>query len=297
MIGDGERRAGSGVEKLVPQLFAHRQQSVLPQCPIDVHGPRDVADAVLGEDDDRGPAFFVEPDEIRAQLVHLADVGQRARVARADTLQVVVEVRQIDQRQRRMALLLDDLRRFRDPPGGGDRRPRPPEIEQREGAQPGLQLFAQASRHAVDVGQLASVGGIHGPGRDADVSRGVHVEPPEQVRAGEGRILGARDVPDLRPEHEAVRLTPETDLAILAHVPAVADDAVSVGPGAGQIVGLRRAGDGGERGFHGNRHCVASPSCDRGRATRNQVARQADDIENDRLLHCLFGAVSRRRRP
>ena len=38
-----------------------------------------------------------------------------------------------------------------------------------------------------------------------------------------------------------------SDLGILARVPAVADDAVGGGVAAGEVVGLRRAGDGGER--------------------------------------------------
>ena len=235
--------------------------------------------------DDRGPARFVERDEIRAHLVDLTDVGQRAGVAGADPLQVVVEMRQVDQRQRRIELVFDDLRRLGNPPRRRDRGPRAPEVEQRKRAQPGLQFVAQGSRQAVDVGQLASVGRIHRPRRDADVRRRIHVEPPEQVRAREGRILRARDVPDFRREHQAVRLPPEAHLAVLAHVPAVADDAVSVGVDAGQVVGLRRAGDGGKCGFDRNRGRVASPSRDRWRAARDEVGGQADDIEDDGLLH------------
>ena len=172
------------------------------------------------QDHDRGSARFVRRDEIRAHLVDLPDVGQRRGVARAEPLQVVVEVRQIDQRQRRTEPVFDDSLTLPQSTVSTRSTPGAPEIEQRKRAEPGLQFVAQRSREGVDVGQLASIGRIHRPRRDADVRRGIHVEPPEHVRAREGRIAGARDVPDFRREHQAVRLTPEAHLAVLAHVPS-----------------------------------------------------------------------------
>ena len=138
----------------------------------------------------------------------------------------------------------------------------------------------------VDVGQLAPVGRIHRPRRDAVVRRRIHVEPPEQVRAGERRILGARGLPDLRRLHQPVRLAPEPHLAVVAHVPAVADDAVLVGIAAGEVVGLRRAGDGGKRRLRSGRSPLACPAATRARRARS-VGGQPDDVEDDGLLHGL----------
>ena len=191
MIGDRERGAGAGVEQLVAELVAHAEQSVLAQRAIDVHRAGDVADAVLGEHDDNcGAARFVERDEIAAHLVDLTHVGQRAGGTRTDPLQVVVEMRQVDQRQRRVVLA---LRRPSTPRQSTASRRSKPAVPRSRTAETcpssGLQLVAQGSRNAVDVRQLASVGQIHRPRRDADVRRRIHVEPPEHVGAGEGRIL------------------------------------------------------------------------------------------------------------
>ena len=98
MVGDGERRARAGVEHFEAELFANGDETLLPQHAVDVHGRRHVAQAVLRQDDDLNATSLEEGDEIAAQLVDLPDVGSCSRIARPNALQVVVEVRQIDER-------------------------------------------------------------------------------------------------------------------------------------------------------------------------------------------------------
>ena len=59
-----------------------------------------------------------------------------------EPLEVVIQMRQIDEQQRRTKSLQHFHRRIRDPPRTADVGPRPPEFEQRKDAQPGLQFVA-----------------------------------------------------------------------------------------------------------------------------------------------------------
>ena len=110
------------------------------------------------------------------------------REVRAEALQVVVEVRQVAERQGRLAGLHDVAGRVADPLAGGDVGHRAPELEQGEHAELGAELVAQLRGMGVVVGDLAAVGGIHRARRRAPVRRGVHVVPPEHLGAGEVRV-------------------------------------------------------------------------------------------------------------
>src|SRR5438034_10486615 len=100
----------------------------------------------------------------------------------------------------------------------------------------------------VDVENFPSVGGIHRARSDGVVRGRIYVELPEKFRAGESGFAGAQLVPDFFAVNEPVRLLPELNFGQFAVVPAVADNAVRGGRFAGEIRGLRRAGDGGKRG-------------------------------------------------
>ena len=127
---------------------------------------------------------------------------------------------------------------------------RTPERMEREITQLALKQFLVTLRVARDVENLTAVGLINRAWRDRDIRRGTHVVPPKEVRDLELGVLGVEFVPDLRREHDAVRLLPELHLAQRAIIPAVADDTVRARLLAGQVIGLRSAGDGGERRTH-----------------------------------------------
>ena len=89
-----------------------------------------------------------------------------------------------------------------------------------------LELEAKAMRVSVDAEQLPPVGRVRRPGCDPEIGRGVHVVPPEEIRAAERRMAPARLVPQLLSLDERSRLPPEPHFVELAEIPAVADDAV-----------------------------------------------------------------------
>src|SRR5262252_8288997 len=65
------------------------------------------------------------------------------------------------------------------------------------------------------------------------MGRGVHVVPPEQLRAAKRGVTLLGCVPDLLARHEVIRLAPQPHLAEIAEVPAVADDPVLARQAAG----------------------------------------------------------------
>src|SRR5437660_579809 len=97
-----------------------------------------------------------------------------------------------------------------------------PEMEQRKSPELRVELIAQCSGSRIVVWDLAPVGRVHRPRRDADIGRRVHVVPPEQVGANAAGIAPARSLPDPLAGNEMVGLPPEHDLGEAAKIPAVA---------------------------------------------------------------------------
>ena len=130
-------------------------------------------------------------DRRRPRRSRPAIAEPRDELVRTEALQVVVEMRQIDERQRRIVLGHDQLGGFGNPARRGDRGGRPPELKQRKRTEPLGQPLAQFGRHGVAIGQLAPVGLVDRPRRRAEIVARRHVVPPEHVGAGEARDRAA----------------------------------------------------------------------------------------------------------
>ena len=101
MIRNGERPAVAGVERLGPQLLAHAQEPRLAQRPVDVNRSAHIDEAVLRKHDDAHAALTELRDERTADAVDRTKVVPQIRMSRSQPLHVVVEVRKVDQQQRR----------------------------------------------------------------------------------------------------------------------------------------------------------------------------------------------------
>ena len=117
-----------------------------PERAVHVDGDGHITQPVLREHDDGGARGFVEPDEIERDGRDIAEVSIDRRIRDPTPLQVVVEVRQVDQRQRRVVFLVDPPGRVRNPLRRPDGRPRAPELEERERAERGLQVVPESGR-------------------------------------------------------------------------------------------------------------------------------------------------------
>ena len=144
VIDDRKRRARARVEDLESQLLPHGNHSHLSQHAVDVDRRRDARTMPYSESTTVAYApAFVELDQLVDHGVYRPQIVSHARDDGSEFLQVVVQVREVDERQRRALLLLDLLRGLRDPAGGIDRRPRTPELEERERSELCLKLVPQ----------------------------------------------------------------------------------------------------------------------------------------------------------
>jgi hypothetical protein len=85
-------------------------------------------------------------------------------------------------------------------------------------------------------------------------------------------------------------LFPELDLGQLAVEPTVADDAVRVRRGAGQVSGLRSAGDGGKCGFDSGFIAARREFANARGVLTDKRVRKADDIDDGGASHLSSGA-------
>ena len=99
----------------------------------------------------------------------------------AEPLGVVVEVREVDERQVGPLVAEDARGAPGDPGGAGEPGGRAPEGVERELAQLGFEPVGQALGRPGDPERLVAVGRVIGLGGDAEVDRRPLVEPPEQL--------------------------------------------------------------------------------------------------------------------
>ncbi len=103
-----------------------------------------------------------------------------------------------------------------------------------------------------------------------------------QVKAGSSF---ASLFPNLGTLHESIRLSPELDLALVAEIPAVSNDAVLSGQGAGEIRGLSGARYRGEDRLNARCFTGGLKRLQAGGVRPNEIGCQPDDVNDSGLLH------------
>ena len=173
MVGHSERLGVSDVGEFESQLFLDGDPPALAENSVEVHRSRHRGNAILAEKDGSDSSRSKEVQEITHDRIDTTQVIGHCGMLRAQPLKVVVEVRQVDEVERRRVLLLNPLGRPGNPPSGRIGRAlrrlhagsRPPEGCERKVAQGLLQGRAQIIRPSVDIEELASIGRVHWPGR------------------------------------------------------------------------------------------------------------------------------------
>src|SRR5271154_5604827 len=97
--------------------------------------------------------------------------------------------------------------------------------------------------------------------------------------------LFAERIPDFLAVDDLVRLFPELRLGKFAVEPAVADDAVLRRQLAGEIIRLRRAGDGGKRRSDLRERAALTEFHDARRMFTDERFGEADDIYDGEAIH------------
>src|SRR5438094_1670207 len=120
-------------------------------------------------------------------------------------LQIVVQVRQVNQAEARMIFVLNPFAGFGDPAGGCIRRPLRSGDAGRRSPKSGKGKFPEilfylrphGKWRGINTEHLAAIGGIDRPGSNGVVGARIHVVPPEKFGAGESRIARSQILPDL----------------------------------------------------------------------------------------------------
>ena len=250
VVGHGERPAVSAVEPIETKLLLDGKPAALTEEPVEMNRSLYRCDAILGKQNNLYAARLKKINQSADNPVDALQVVGNLRVPRAKPLEVVVEVRQVNEIQRWLLLLLDPLGCVGDPltdclrfadgrllPGHW-----PPESGKGELAKFLLERRPQFVRPSVNVKVFAAIRRVHRARRRGPFDVGVHVEPPKHRRTGEAAVGQAEVMPQLGRLHGLVRLLPERDLGQFVVVPAVADDAVVAWAFTGEVIGLSGAG-------------------------------------------------------
>jgi hypothetical protein len=124
-----------------------------------VDGLLDVGNAVFGEEDDLDVSRLVEADEIADDVVDLTEIETDFLHVEADALEVVVEVREVNEGEAGPVFFLDPFGAFGDPDGGFDVGAGAPEVAEGKGAEVFFDAIPQGHRVGVDVEDFAAIGG------------------------------------------------------------------------------------------------------------------------------------------
>lgn len=140
----------------------------------------------------------------------------------------------------------------------------------------------------MNVEDLSAIGGIQRPGSDREVRLGIHVVPPEQLRAGETWNLTAQGLPELFSSNDMIALFPEPDLGGFSIIPAIGDGAVLARGFTGNKRRLSRAGDRRKSGAE----CLQPVLLRKPGKSRHVLAKkrpgESDDIKNSKT-HDEYG--------
>ncbi len=185
MIAHRKCPACPRIQQFLSKFIAHSKQSRLSQRSVDVHGMRHLGDPIFTDDDRLDAMFEIEVDQRARDLIYGAQVISKRRLIGSEPLPVVIQMGEIDERKSRTVLRFHRSRALGDPSARLDPRSRPPEMKERESAKFCLQFVAKRCGVRPQVRDLSAIGGVHGPWRDGDVRRRIHVEPPEEIGASE----------------------------------------------------------------------------------------------------------------
>lgn len=197
VVGDGEGPRRHRVQVLHAVLGVDLQEAGAAQRPVDVDGPVDPGDAVLGQGDDGASLAAGVVQERGHGPVEVGGGPEGARVVGAVALEVVVEVREVAQGEVGVAGVEDVPGGVDDPLGGDEVGAGSPEVEEGEGAEFLGEFVVEGGRAGVAVGFLAAVGVVDGARGDGVVGVGAHGVPPADVGDGVAGVGPAGRVPEL----------------------------------------------------------------------------------------------------
>src|SRR5437660_9449317 len=132
VISYGKGIARARVKQLAPKLGSHGQQAMFPQLTVHMKHSRDRDNAVFRDKDDTRITRSIMVDQTATYRVQFVQIAYDVLAVGTEPLETVVEVRQVDQGQRRIIAPIYHLRGLCNPAARRYRGTRPPELKKRK---------------------------------------------------------------------------------------------------------------------------------------------------------------------
>ena len=258
---------------------------MVPKDPVDVNRSGNRCDRVFGQRNDIGTDLARRRNTLARFCVDLKDVRRHFRIIRPQSLQAIVQVRQIDQRQRWPVLFHHIDRSLSNPARTCDIGTGTPESSQRKDTEFFLKLVAQLRWLAVGIENFSTVRRVTRSRRHRPFDIGIHVVPPEHFRSGIGRIASFSFVIDPVTLNQSIRLPPKQDFGKVAKIPAIANDSVFARQSSGQDRRLCRTRHGRKNRPHRSGEPVIRQSLEMGCVLSQHVVRQTHNIQQQQGSH------------
>ena len=294
--------ARTEVHQLEPQLLFNAEPPALAKDPVQMNRFGHRHNPILGQQDDLDGPRIERVDEFAHNGVDPAQITAHPHMVWPESLQPVIQVRQVDQAQRRLMAAFNPLSSLCNPTRSRigrsltrvQSRRGPPKSEKRKLAEVRLDLRTNPMGPAVNIKDLPPVGRVHRAGRDRVIRGRPHVVPPKQFGAREVRLFPPHRVPEPRCLDQTLRLFPKVDFSQRPVIPAVADNAVLRRASPGHIVGLRRARHPRKRRSHARNRSGPGKLRNPGHLRPDEPPRQPHHIDHRHALHeCQFRHVAR----
>src|SRR6266705_7149469 len=127
LLGHRKSLGCTRVQQLPTEFLAHRQEAGVAQHTVDVHWAAHLGDPILGKHDDVRAILLHMLYEFAAEGIDSVYIVPDRRMVGTEALQVVIEMRQIDQGEDWLVLVVDISRTVFDPLTRDNVCPRSPE--------------------------------------------------------------------------------------------------------------------------------------------------------------------------
>ena len=193
MICYGKDLARTGIEQLVSQFFLDRQPALFAEESVEMDGFVHLRDSVFRKQHHVNAALCIKIQQSADDGVNGLQVGFDRFVLGAETLEVVIQMRKVNERQRGRMLTLDPFGRFGNPTTHAigralrslDACRRAPKSGKRKRAQVAFNVLADFKRVRVNIKHLPAIRRVHRARREAPICTGIHVVPPKNFGACE----------------------------------------------------------------------------------------------------------------
>ena len=138
VVAHRKSAGGSRVEELPVEGLLDCEKAGLPEDPVDGNARAHLRDPVLAQHHDLHLPLARKVDQSASDIIDCPQLNAQPWRIRAKPLQIVVEVRKVDEGQGGAVALDDETGGAGNPLARSNPGPRPPKIKERKGSQPPL---------------------------------------------------------------------------------------------------------------------------------------------------------------